>query len=352
MSIQASNKVHHHLRPADIKAAQAPLQIKDGVIDTGRYEIQVTDDTIHIQDRHTNTWVQLWGDPHGVTSDGDKFQFHENVTFDLPDGTKMTVKTTPKDANGIAFIDAVAVLKGKDGVEVTGVHDGQKGVQFTSTKDVADLERRYPDGTILRVSEHGQLDDLFTRRGELVGGDASQPFGEKSIDGIGGKSLQDFSNPKAWHHLVKGHGTNPSHQPKTPKTSGGCTTGGSAPAGSPSTGTSPSVDSSSKEAGLLNQLSGASSPEEIMFLIAMLMQNKMNGVADQLKSLGEQYAATKTDPNDKSAEAKGKKLEADMQYLQFRLQQIQQVSQQFFTAATNISKSRHEAQMSVVGNFK
>jgi multidrug resistance efflux pump len=47
-----------------------------------------------------------------------------------------------------------------------------------------------------------------------------------------------------------------------------------------------------------------------------------------------------------------KDLETKLATLQFDVQRLQQLSQQFFTAATNTSKSRHDANMAIVGNYK
>lgn len=290
-------------------SSTAGIAMRDGKIDTGRYEIEAREDEVWIRDRHTNTWVKLWGDPHGLTSDGDKFQFHENVTFDLPDGSKITVKTTPKDANGVAWIDSLCVLKGKQGIEVTGLHDGKQGANFGSvTSDVAGLERKYADGTILTVQENGQIDDLFTTRGEIIGGDPKARWGEHQIDGRGGRSARNFSTPAP--------------APSTPAPS--------TPAPAPS-----DVDS-------------ASSVEEILFLIGLKFTARVEALAEKMKEISRSIDETKGgDP-----QASTKELEAELAKLQFEIQRCQQYAQQFMTSATNASKSKHDVKMSIVSNWK
>lgn len=288
--------------------SSAGISLRDGKIDAGRYEISATEDEVWIRDRHTNTWVKLWGDPHGLTSDGDKFQFHENITFDLLDGTKISIKTTPKDANGVAWLDSLCVLKGNQGVEVTGLHDGAAGAKIGSvTNDVAQLEAKYADGTILTINENGQIDDLFTTKGEIVGEDPSARFNEHMVDGLGGKSKYDFSKPTS-------------------------TGGGSA--------VSPgSLDS---------QLSSATSVEEILFLIGLKFMNRVEDLAQKMKGIAKSIDEAKT----ANPEGSTKELEQQLAALQFEIQRCQQYAQQFMTGATNASKSSHDAKMGIVSNWK
>jgi hypothetical protein len=335
MSVSGVNNTTKTSEYQGKKAKDVELTVRDGIIDTGRYEIEAKEGEVWIRDRHTNTWVKLWGDPHGVTSDGDKFQFHENVTFELPDGTKISIKTTPKDANGIALMDSIAVMKGTKGVEATGISDGQAGANIGEvTSNVADLEKKYEDGTILTVGENGQIDDLFTSKGEIVGGDKTQKFGEHLVDGLGGKSRFDFSDGDGWQDLI----------------------------GEGKSGCKPGSD------GILSKIKAARSPEELMFLIALMFQDRiqslteeMGNVADQLdKEMDtkqqQQAAIDKAKQEGKDPPefppSNQKDLETKLATLQFDVQRLQQLSQQFFTAATNTSKSRHDANMAIVGNYK
>jgi len=168
----------------------------DNAIDTGDYLIRGKENELRIYDKKTQKWIKLWGDPHGVTSDGDKFQFHEdNLTFDLPDGTKVTVVPTEKNSNGKAYLDKVAIMKGDEAFVMRGLHDGEKGVKISHRKDAANVDHRFVDGTVLKVGD--ELDDLFTNGEEIVGTDASDPWGEWLVDGLGGRSDFEF-----WKQLV------------------------------------------------------------------------------------------------------------------------------------------------------
>ncbi len=165
------------------------LQVRDGnTIDTGRYEIKSTKDhELWIKDTHDGKWVKLWGDPHGKTSDGDRFQFHEDtLTFELADGTKVSVIPTEKNSNGKAYLDQVHVMKGDEAYVMAGLSDGKAGVFISEELDAASLDRAFGDGTVLQVRD--QIDDLFYAADgrELVGSDPNG--GEWLVDGSGGRA--------------------------------------------------------------------------------------------------------------------------------------------------------------------
>lgn len=161
------------------------LSRNGNVIRTERYDITVTRGEVKVLDRQSNTFVRAWGDPHLHTSDGDKAQFHrDNLTLQLQDGTKITIKPTSPDARGLSFIDEVAVMNGNDGMLVRNVRSGP--VFDPMTRVPSELDRRHVDGTVLRAG--AQIDDLFfTANGrEMIGGDPTQRFGEHMLDGVGG----------------------------------------------------------------------------------------------------------------------------------------------------------------------
>lgn len=169
-------------------------QIDENTIDTGRYEIIAKEGEVIIRDRHTNTEVKAWGDPHLITSDGDKAQFHkENLTLDLEDGTKITIKVTDTDDQGIALLDKVAVMKGNDAMVISGLSDGKAGVNIKTDLDAAKVDKRFDDGTVMYAGH--QVDDLFFAAddAELVGTDPNARWNEHFLDGHGGESQYDYA---------------------------------------------------------------------------------------------------------------------------------------------------------------
>lgn len=158
------------------------------IIRDSDYDYIVTKDSFKIVDKNGKE-IHVWGDPHVTTSDGDRGQFHrDNLTFELPNGTKVTIEPTAVDANGIAFIKNIAIMNGGKGVEITDVNTNP--VIGSVTRNAGELDARYRDGTVLYST--GDIDDLrFSDGREWVGGDASAPFGERPLDGLGGEGRID-----------------------------------------------------------------------------------------------------------------------------------------------------------------
>jgi hypothetical protein len=179
--------------PTPEAAGPHTLSVDGNTVDTGRYEIRASHHEVVIHDRHTNTSVRAWGDPHFHTGDGDKAQFHDQaLTLDLQDGTKVTIKPTARNEDGLAFIDSVAITQGGGAVTINGVHTGDIAVSDVLEGQAAQIDQQFADGTVLEAGE--QVDDLwFTdangdRTEELVGDDPTQRFNEHMLDGRGGAS--------------------------------------------------------------------------------------------------------------------------------------------------------------------
>lgn len=174
-------------------------------VDTGRYHITFLRHTenpsfiwgeVTITDTQTKTNVRAWGDPHLHTSDGDKMQFQETISIDLEDGSKVTIKTTPKNAQGIALVEGFMVIRPPEGVMVTGL-SGPKLDAGAVTQRWQELDNLWGDGTVLRAK--GNVADLVVASSgqEMRGGDARQQFGEIMLDGRGGASGLGNTHEKA-----------------------------------------------------------------------------------------------------------------------------------------------------------
>ncbi len=173
------------------------LRTEGNNIIAGRYRVEVSEHNVKIYDTKTNQWVHAHGDPHFHTGDGDKGQFHDqNLTLDLADGVKITIKVTPKNGEGLAFIESVAVMRNGEAVVARGVSDNQAGIQMgTVLNNAGSVDREWADGTVLRLANEANLDDLVFAgtNTEFIGGDASQRFGEIMFDGKGGTSQLDYA---------------------------------------------------------------------------------------------------------------------------------------------------------------
>ena len=181
--------------PAKGDAAATKIKIDGKTIKAGDYDITVNKDEVIVRDRKTGKEFRAWGDPHLTTGDGDRMSFtKDNLTIDLPGGVKLTIKPTPEDANGVAWIDQVAVMAGTEGVVAEGVHSEQ-GPTIGAVQDAGVVDELHGDGTVL--STGAEIDDVILSDGtELTGGDPTARWGEHNLDGRGGTSKYNFTNLK------------------------------------------------------------------------------------------------------------------------------------------------------------
>ncbi|AKF80767.1 hypothetical protein MFUL124B02_15605 [Myxococcus fulvus 124B02] len=78
--------------------------------------------------------TRIWGDPHVDESDGGKFDFKRNTTFQLPDGTEINCTTVPWGNNGMTVTGKLDITNGADHIAVTDIDKG-KGKVGELTKD-------------------------------------------------------------------------------------------------------------------------------------------------------------------------------------------------------------------------
>lgn len=156
----------------------------------GPYKIDISQDTVTVTDTRTGKTVKVWGDPHVVTGDGDRGEFHKgNMTLDLAEGVKITIKPTP-EANGTAYVDQVAIMQGDKGTIVSGVHTGN--VNFGSVlSNSAAVDNTMEDGSVLRLADPNNLENLvFADTGLEFNG--TNNGAEISLDGHRGTSRYNY----------------------------------------------------------------------------------------------------------------------------------------------------------------
>jgi hypothetical protein len=104
--------------------------------------------------------TRIWGDPHVVEGDGGKWDFKKDIVFELGDGTRIWVRTTPyKDtqATVTASLEVVhggqrSLMLGVDGADpvATGVEalTAAQGESFAAGLDVFHMGARADDWTL------------------------------------------------------------------------------------------------------------------------------------------------------------------------------------------------------------
>jgi hypothetical protein len=173
------------------EGAQAVRTIK-----TPGYEITIQKGEVIITNTATGASVRAWGDPHLHTSDGDQMKFHkDNLTIDLPDGTKVTIKPTAVNEQGVAYIDSVAVMNGSKAYVVGNLDPRNTSAtpseqHYDSVSAVRGLDRTWHDGTVLTVGN--DVDDLRTTTKESRNVGWMPTGGEEDLDGLGGLSQNAY----------------------------------------------------------------------------------------------------------------------------------------------------------------
>ena len=157
-----------------------PFKVNGNTVDTGRYCITASNEEsgrLEVTDKQTGKKFKVWGDPHIQTGDGDKTDFQKKAaTFELPDGTKITID--PTDGEGATYIEKVAITRGDQAVEMTGFRGNLK-TELKSGQGRA-LDQQYEDGTVLKTKD-GEIDDLVLPNGQEITGNNI-----KNIDGYAG----------------------------------------------------------------------------------------------------------------------------------------------------------------------
>lgn len=158
-------------RPQDGCRPQGGIKVDDkGVITTpGGYKIEQLGQFEWKINGPDGKSTRVWGDPHVDESDGGKFDFKRNTTFELPDGTSIQVTTKPWGNDGMTVTGQLNIVNGRDHVTVTDIDKG-KGkvgqVKQDGWEQYFDFGARNSD--VLRM---GKETDDWTFKGREVVGD-------------------------------------------------------------------------------------------------------------------------------------------------------------------------------------
>ncbi|GAN62001.1 hypothetical protein AA0313_1963 [Acetobacter indonesiensis NRIC 0313] len=188
------------------QSADTGLQISGNTIDTGRYLITAnnnyttgaaynfhsdTDGCVRVYDKQTDTYVQVFGDPHVETSNGTHGEFkRDGLVLDLQDGTQIQVQPTDLNNAGASHINAVSVTKDNQTSFITGLYNdaGTAHVQISAPQagNAFQLNNSFDSysDTVLHVGS--SLNDLHFADGSSMSG-----TGNTELDGKGG-GIQEF----------------------------------------------------------------------------------------------------------------------------------------------------------------
>ena len=143
----------------------------------------------------TGTKTRIWGDPHVDIGDNgtQNFHFKKNLTFQLADGTKITVKTVKaKGPNGPTLSSKLTITNGNKAIVVRGLGMGKDGaLKIAKSNDGKAIDARTWDGDIT-LKEHG--DGWVTKQG-------GKPVTQRIIDKAEGKGNRKSNKGQGNHEI-------------------------------------------------------------------------------------------------------------------------------------------------------
>lgn len=164
-------------RPAEASTASTS-RTSDGKVqfENENYRITANDDNeVVIHNKETGENYRIWGDPHVEIDGKHAFDFWGQTTFQLDDGTKVTIGTTPWDegGNGATVASTVTITDGDYGVQIGGVDSNTRGdLEFTEYKGGgALLDAANRDGNKLQENPQGSGFLAVDRHGNIQGVD-------------------------------------------------------------------------------------------------------------------------------------------------------------------------------------
>jgi Ca2+-binding RTX toxin-like protein len=157
----------------DINASDSNSDgVEDTVaVDTGDYTVTAdSNGTVKIFDESGNDvtsqcQVEVSGDPHVYDESGHVADTHGTTTVVCPDGTKVTMQTTPA-GNGTTFVESVLVSDGNNAVVMNGVAPGGEAISYEATSTQGqDWDESWGDGLTMYLGTDGEL---YTPQGDQM----------------------------------------------------------------------------------------------------------------------------------------------------------------------------------------
>lgn len=107
--------------------ASTTMQGGKAVFENDNYRITAGDNNeINIHNKATGENYQIWGDPHVNVDGKHAFDFWGTTTFELNDGTKLTVETVPA-SNNMTLASKLTITNGDYCSQITGIDTNKVG---------------------------------------------------------------------------------------------------------------------------------------------------------------------------------------------------------------------------------
>lgn len=132
---------------------KASIDLGDG------YSLQLNErnSEMTITNANTGETTRIWGDPHVDVNGKHVYDFWGTTTFTLDNGTKITINTEQGQGNpNVYFASSVAITKGEQAIEVTGLSQQKLGdLEITMGDNGRALDRANADGFVLHENDSG-----------------------------------------------------------------------------------------------------------------------------------------------------------------------------------------------------
>jgi len=131
-----------------------------GNIDLGdgyKLELNEHNSEITILNENTGERTRIWGDPHVDVDGKHVFDFWGTTTFQLENGTKVTINTEEWAANPNAYVASqVVITKGDQAITVDGISQNQIGdLSISVSQDGRYIDSQTRDGFVLHENATG-----------------------------------------------------------------------------------------------------------------------------------------------------------------------------------------------------
>ena len=141
--------------------------------------------------------TRIWGDPHVDEADGRRWDFKKDMSFVLPDGTKISAKTVPWGNGDATVTGSIDIMNGNQRATISGI-DKNKPSSSPVQNDRWATDARTPDGQYAVLHPNGK-DWFLNGKQEITGGNAhtGEIFtkGGREAEGLTGKSQNAMREP-------------------------------------------------------------------------------------------------------------------------------------------------------------
>jgi hypothetical protein len=183
-----------HINSVDTAKGTASINLDNGY----KLEINEHSSQIKIINTNCNETTTIWGDPHVDWNGkpGDEGRFFGNSTFQLADGTKITVNTVPWNAAKTEWLaENVVVTKGNQSLVIDGIAQKDKGdLKVYQGLNGAALDKLVGDGKLTVFENTNGIGWVTSKGGNKI---ATQADFNKTIVKPGEANTHDLNKQLA-----------------------------------------------------------------------------------------------------------------------------------------------------------